>query len=111
MIYGSRNNADGTDYMFASESVALESAGYSNFKDVGPGEVVIVSKNGIKIKKCSEDREFTPCVFEYVYFSRPDSIIDGVSVYQARSEMGDALALTIENQIGKQNDIDVVIPV
>jgi amidophosphoribosyltransferase len=97
--------------MIASESVVLDSLGYSNFKDVGPGEAVIISRSGVKVKQCVPAKSFTPCIFEYVYFARPDSIIDGVSVYKSRLAMGEALAKQVIRQLGEKNDIDVVIPV
>lgn len=111
LIYGSRETLDGTDYMFASESVCLDSLGYSNFVDVSPGQCVIISKNGVQKKQCIEPKTFSPCIFEYVYFARPDSIIDGVSVYKARLAMGEALANEVIKKLGKNMDIDVVIPV
>ncbi|KAJ3367948.1 amidophosphoribosyltransferase [Kappamyces sp. JEL0680] len=107
----SRQSEFGTDWMIASESVVLDSLGYSNFKDVGPGEAVIITKKGIATRQCSPALSFTPCIFEYVYFARPDSIIDGISVYKARLAMGEALARQVVRQLGENNDIDVVIPV
>jgi amidophosphoribosyltransferase len=92
LIYGSRKSEFGTDYMISSESVVLDSLGYSNFKDVGPGQAVIITRAGVTVKQCVPSLKFTPCIFEYVYFARPDSIIDGVSVYKARLAMGEALA-------------------
>lgn len=97
--------------MFASESVVLDSLGFSNFCDVGPGEAIIITKSGVQTKQCTPALSFTPCIFEYVYFARPDSIIDHVSVYKARLAMGEALAKQVVKKLGKDNDIDVVIPV
>ena len=97
--------------MIASESVVLDALGYSNFKDIGPGEAVIITKNGATTKQCVTPLSFTPCIFEYVYFARPDSVIDGISVYKARLAMGEALARQVVRQLGEDNDIDVVIPV
>lgn len=111
LIYGSRKSDFGTDYMLASESVVLDSLGYSNFKDVGPGEAVIITRSGVQVQQCGPALSFTPCIFEYVYFARPDSIIDGVSVYKARLAMGESLAKQVIRQLGVDNDIDVVIPV
>jgi amidophosphoribosyltransferase len=111
LVYGTRDTDQGKDYMFASESVALTSLGFTNFVDVKPGECIIISENGVSIKQCIPPRQFSPCIFEYVYFARPDSIMDGVSVYKARLAMGEALANAVTKQLGKNMDIDVVIPV
>lgn len=111
LVYGSRKSAHGIDYMISSESVVLDSLGYSNFKDVGPGQAIIITRAGVQMKQCVPFLKFTPCIFEYVYFARPDSIIDGVSVYKARLAMGEALAKQVVRQLGQDNDIDVVIPV
>ncbi len=97
--------------MIASESVVLHSLGFSNFCDVGPGEAVIITKTGVQTRQCTPALSFTPCIFEYVYFARPDSIIDRVSVYKARLAMGEALAKQVVKKLGIDNDIDVVIPV
>ena len=97
--------------MIASESVVLDSLGFGNFKDIGPGQAVIITKAGVKTNQCTPALSFTPCIFEYVYFARPDSIIDNVSVYKARLAMGEALAKQVVKKLGENNDIDVVIPV
>jgi amidophosphoribosyltransferase len=111
LIYGSRETEAGTDYMIASESVVLDSLGYSNFIDVAPGQVVLITKAGVSTRQCIEPKIFSPCIFEYVYFARPDSIIDGISVYKARLALGEALSKAIVEQIGDLSQIDVVIPV
>ena len=111
LIYGSRATKHGMDYMIASESVVLDSLGYSNFCDVQPGEAVIFTKKGLSTRQCVPKLKLTPCIFEYVYFARPDSIIDGISVYKARLGMGEALAKSVRERLGKNMDIDVVIPV
>lgn len=111
LIYGSRKTEYGVDFMFASESVALDALGYSNFTDVIPGQAIIITKNGVSTKQCTPPRIFSPCIFEYVYFARPDSIIDGVSVYKARLAMGEALANAVLERLGPDMDVDVVIPV
>src|SRR4051812_7561688 len=98
--------------MFASESVAMEALGYSNVQDVGPGEAIIVTRNQRLFKRqVVPARSFSPCIFEYVYFARPDSIMDGVSVYKSRLAMGEALAKQIRKSFPNKLDIDVVIPV
>ncbi|KAI9595989.1 Amidophosphoribosyltransferase [Syncephalis fuscata] len=99
------------DYMFASESVALDALGFTDVVDVRPGEAVIITRSGITKRQLINDRVFAPCIFEYVYFARPDTILDGVSVYKARLAMGEALADQVLKTLGQQHDIDVVIPV
>ena len=88
LVYGKRETPDGTDYMIASESVALSVEGYTLIADVQPGEAIIITKGpGGQVfrRRCIATEEvWAPCIFEYVYFARPDSIIDGVSVYRAR---------------------------
>ncbi|KAJ3164389.1 amidophosphoribosyltransferase [Geranomyces variabilis] len=112
LIYGERQTANGgTDYMLASESVVLDALGFTNFTDVLPGEAVIITKTGIAKHQCRDGQPFTPDIFEYVYFARPDSIMDGVSVYKARLAMGEALATAVQKALGRHMDIDVVIPV
>ncbi|KAI9337025.1 phosphoribosyltransferase-like protein [Zopfochytrium polystomum] len=111
LIYGERVSPNGIDYMLASESVALDALGFSNFVDVKPGEVVIFHGGKIIKRQCAIPENFTPCIFEYVYFARPDSVMDGISVYKSRLAMGDALAAKVRRQLGDQFDIDVVVPV
>ena len=98
-------------YMVASESSALAALGYSFVRDVNPGEAIIISENGeLSKKQCSKKENHTPCLFEFVYFSRPDSTIDSISVHKARLRMGDFLGEKILKEYGHL-DIDVVIPV
>ncbi|KAL3894833.1 MAG: hypothetical protein SGCHY_005044 [Lobulomycetales sp.] len=104
------------DYMFSSESVALDVLGYSDFIDVPPGGAVIISRDGkVSCRQITQPAKylFSPCIFEYVYFARPDSIIDGVSVYRARLAMGEALAKAVVKNLGPDaaSEIDVVVPV
>jgi amidophosphoribosyltransferase len=97
--------------MVASESVALDSIGFEFIADVAPGEAVYIDGEGeLHIQKCAKETKKTPCIFEFVYFARPDSIIDGISVYKARLRMGDALARRIEKE-RPNHDNDVVIPI
>ena len=112
LTLGSRKNSDGTkDNMITSESAAFSSSNYDIERDLKPGEAIFISKDGkMHTKICSESTALTPCLFEYVYFARPDSVIDGVSVYQARQNMGVKLAQKIKKNI-PDNDIDVVIPI
>lgn len=123
LLFGERINAnDGSkSYMLASESVVLKAHGFNNFKDVKPGEAVIITKTGeYEFKQVVEPKIFAPDIFEYVYFARPDSVLDGVSVYRSRIDMGEKLAhkiksIMMDNQESEgsegNDEIDVVIPV
>ena len=98
-------------YMVASESSALSALGYSFVRDVKPGEAIIISEvGGLSKKQCSKKEDHTPCLFEFVYFSRPDSTIDSISVHKARLRMGDFLGEKILKEYSHL-DIDVVIPI
>ncbi|NOY74095.1 MAG: amidophosphoribosyltransferase [Gammaproteobacteria bacterium] len=111
IVFGTRNTGQGPEYMIASESVALDALGFELVRDIAPGEAVVIDQHGrFKSQQCAEKTQYAPCIFEYVYLARPDSIIDDVSVYKARLRMGDALA---EKIIRKRpdHDIDVVIPI
>jgi len=112
LVYGSRKNEDGTtDYMFASESVALDALGFETERDLKPGEVVYVDQSGkLHSKVCDNSRVAAPCIFEYVYFARPDSVIEGSLVYKTRVRMGKYLAQKILREF-PDHDIDVVIPI
>lgn len=102
---------NGDSYMVASESAALSALGYSFERDVKPGEAIIISETGELLKKqCYKKSDHTPCLFEFVYFSRPDSTIDSISVHKSRLRMGDYLGEKILKEYGHL-DIDVVIPV
>ena len=111
LVYGSNMTDDGPEFLVASESVALDTLGFSLVRDVGAGEALFVDANGsLYMRQCSETPVRLPCLFEFVYFARPDSVIDGLSVYQARLAMGEQLAHKIRAS-GGFADIDVVIPV
>ena len=112
LVFGSRVSVQGKkEYMIASESVALDSQGFTLERDVAPGEAVYIDTNGeLHTQLCTEPGLHTPCIFEHVYFARPDSLMDGISVYKARMRMGDRLADKIE-RIRPAHDIDVIIPV
>lgn len=112
LILGKKTASDGkVEYMVASESVALDCDGYEIVGDIGAGEAVFIDLNGkISRKICAEKTKLSPCIFEYVYLARPDSVIDGASVYAARLEMGKRIGQTILETC-PDHDIDVVIPV
>jgi amidophosphoribosyltransferase len=111
LVFGERQTALGKEYMIASESVALDVAGFTLTRDVRPGEAIYISKEGeLHTRQCAEVTHYTPCIFEHVYFARPDSIIDGISVYKARLRQGEKLAEKIQREF-PQHDIDVVIPI
>jgi amidophosphoribosyltransferase len=111
LVYGKRETADGMNYMMASESVALDALGFELVNDVAPGEAIFVTLDGkIHRQQCAEHPSVSPCIFEYVYLARPDSIIDRISVYKARLRMGEKLAAKIM-RVWPDHDIDVVIPI
>lgn len=110
-VYGKRDTKAGVEYMVASESVALQALGFELIADIEPGEAIYVTEDGqFHKRQCAEKSELTPCIFEHVYLARPDSIMDGISVYKARLRMGEKLAEKIE-RVWPDNDIDVVIPI
>ena len=111
LVYGIRQTEQGTDYMVASESVALQAQGFELVRDIAPGEAIFISENGeFFSKQCAENPILSPCIFEYVYFARPDSILDGISVYKSRLRMGKMLVKKILREM-PEHDIDVVIPI
>ena len=111
LVFGKRETPQGPDYMFASESVALDALGYELVDDVQPGEAVFIDLQGqCHRKQCVEKPQLSPCIFEYVYLARPDSMIDGVSVHKVRLRMGEKLAEKILRE-HPDHDIDVVIPI
>lgn len=110
-VFGQRKTEEGMEYIIASESVAIDALGFEMTRDLAPGEAVFISLEGqIYTKQCSRNPQYAPCIFEHVYFARPDSIIDGISVYKARLRMGDLLGDKIMKVFPK-HDIDVVIPI
>ncbi len=111
LCFGSRKTGTGTEYMVSSESVALSALGFTLERDVAPGEAVYITVDGeIYTQQCAANAELHPCIFEQVYLARPDSILDGISVYKARLRMGEKLADKIARE-WPDNDIDVVIPI
>jgi len=98
-VIGYNETEQGTEYMVASESVAVDSLGYKLLRDVAPGEAVFIDEDGnFYSQQCAEHTSLNPCIFEYVYLARPDSVIDGASVYEARLVMGEKLAEKIRRR-------------
>ena len=112
LVYGVRESANGKkEYMVASESVALDILGFKRVADVAPGEAIFISHDGkLHIKQCAKQFQITPCLFEFVYLSRPDTFLDKVSVYKVRLRMGEHLADSIKQQL-PDHGIDVVMPI
>jgi len=101
----------GDEWIVASESLVLESAGYELVRDIAPGEAVFITRGGEMFsRQCAVNPRLIPCSFEYVYLARPDSVMNGISVYDARLRLGDRLADTIA-QYTPMGDIDVVMPI
>lgn len=111
-VIGKRQTEAGVnEYVVASESVAIDTLDFELVRDIEPGECVFIDKNGnLHAQQCAENPVTSPCIFEYVYFARPDSIIDGISVHKSRSRMGSKLAEKIQREF-TDHDIDVVIPI
>ena len=111
LVYGKRETDQGTEHMFASESVALDVLGFERVRDVAPGEAMFVDVNGeLHSQQCADKPVLAPCIFEFVYFARPDSMIDGIYVHKTRLRMGEKLASKIK-RVWTNHDIDVVIPI
>ncbi len=111
IVFGQRKTDLGSEFMIASESVALDVLGFELIRDIKPGEAVFIESSGkLHTRECAENAFLNPCIFEFVYFARPDSIIDNVSVYKARLRMGEKLAEKVL-KTWPDHDIDVVIPI
>lgn len=112
LILGRRTTGlTGDEWVVASESLVLEAGGYETVRDIAPGEAVFISPSGDMVsRQCASNPRLIPCSFEYVYLARPDSIMNGISVYEARLRLGDRLADTIA-QYTPKGDIDVVMPI
>lgn len=110
LVVGVNETPQGPEYLVASESVALDTLGFQVLRDVAPGEALFVDMSQqLHFRQCAENPVLSPCIFEYVYLARPDSVIDGVSVYETRLRMGEHLADKVARDL--PNDIDVVIPI
>lgn len=111
LVYGKRETDSGTDYMVASETIALDVLGYKLIGDVAPGEAIFIDLDGqIHRKICAKKTSLSPCIFEFIYLARPDSVIDKIPVYKSRLNMGVRLANKILRE-HPDHDIDVVIPI
>lgn len=111
LILGERTTRNGTKYMLASESVGLTALGFKITRDVEPGETIVIDRKGnVHSQQCSDNSILSPCIFEFVYFARPDSIIDKISVYKSRLRMGERLAIKIKSE-WQYEEIDVVMPI
>src|SRR5215212_3634929 len=110
-VIGYNETLAGTEYMVASESVAVDALGFRLLRDIAPGEAIFIDEGGrLHTEQCAPGASLNPCIFEYVYLARPDSLIDGASVYETRLNMGEKLAQRIRRQY-RHLDIDVVIPI
>ena len=111
LCLGRGQNEQGGTVMVASESVALEGTSHQFERDIAPGEAVFVDMQGqVHAQQCAENPQLKPCIFEFVYLARPDSVLDGISVYQARLNLGETLAKRVISTV-PPNEIDVIIPI
>jgi amidophosphoribosyltransferase len=111
LCFGESITPAGVEFMVASESVALEGTGHTLTRDVAPGEALFLGLDGqMHTRQCAQTPSLNPCMFEYVYLARPDSVLDGVSVYQARLNLGETLAQRLISTM-PPNEVDVVIPI
>ena len=111
LIYGKRTTKNGTSHILASESVSLLTQGYEIVRDIEPGEAIYITLKGeVHTKQCADNPQYNTCIFEYVYFARPDSIIDDVFVHKARMRMGHKLAAKVQKKWA-DHDIDVIVPI
>ena len=111
LVFGRCETGAGYEYLVASESVALDTLGFELVRDVGPGEAIFIDLDGnFYNQQCAPNATLNPCIFEFVYLARPDSVIDGISVYETRLRMGESLGDKIRREFSHL-DIDVVIPI
>ncbi|HPG60891.1 MAG TPA: amidophosphoribosyltransferase [Casimicrobium sp.] len=111
LVFGRNDTMAGAEFAVASETVALDVLGFKFERDVAPGEALFIDFAGhLHTKQCADNPKLTPCIFEYVYLARPDSVIDGISVYEARIRLGSELALEVM-KLPDWESIDVVVPI
>ncbi|MEQ1880121.1 MAG: amidophosphoribosyltransferase [Burkholderiales bacterium] len=111
LVIGMAKTEKGAEYLVASESVALDTLGFERVRDVAPGEAIFIDEQGnFYSRQCAVNPQHYPCIFEFVYLARPDSVIDGISVYETRMRMGASLARKIQKD-HRDLKIDVVIPI
>ncbi|GLU32265.1 amidophosphoribosyltransferase [Trinickia caryophylli] len=111
LCIGKLETEQGVEWIIASESVAVEGIGFEFVRDVAPGEAIFIDNDGkLHSQQCATKPSLNPCIFEYVYLARPDSVLDGVPVYNVRLRMGDYLAEKIKRELGDVK-IDVVMPI
>jgi len=111
LVFGKSETPNGREYLVASESVALDGMGFKLVRDVAPGEAIFIDLDGnFYSQQCAVNPTLNPCIFEFVYLARPDSVIDGISVYETRLRMGESLARKMQRDFAHL-DIDVVIPI
>src|SRR5689334_235989 len=111
LVFGRADSERGTEYLVSSESVALDTLGFELVRDVAPGEAIFIDLDGnFYSAQCAANPSLNPCIFEFVYLARPDSVIDGISVYETRLRMGESLGDKIRRDYSHL-DIDVVIPI
>src|SRR5689334_17943934 len=111
LIIGRADTEKGVEFLVASESVTLDALNFKVMRDVAPGEAILVDESGsFHARVCAPNAELNPCIFEFVYLPRPDSVINGVSVYESRRNMGKSLADKIA-RLGLKDQIDVVMPI
>lgn len=111
LIIGRADTDKGVEFLVASESVTLDTLGFKVMRDVAPGEAILIDESGnFHSRQCAQNPQLNPCIFEFVYLARPDSVIDGISVYESRRNMGKSLADKII-ALGLKDQIDVVIPI
>ena len=111
LCLGRGQNESGNTVMVASESVALEGTSHQFVRDIAPGEAVFIDLEGtVHAEQCADHPQLMPCIFEFVYLARPDSVLDGISVYQARLNLGETLAKRVVSTV-PPNEIDVIIPI
>ena len=111
LVIGDKEVAQGREYLISSESAALDVLGFKILRDVAPGEAILVEMDGrFHSQQCAVGASLNPCIFEYVYLARPDSVIDGISVYESRLRMGESLAEKIRTEFSHLK-IDVIIPI